>query len=409
LKKLISEFANSKYVLLINVADKLFSFVILLLLARNFPTEQYGQVVTLLSLSMVFITIFDLGLPIYSQREISIKSSNASNIFSKIFSLAVILFTAYIVLIFIVYMILFSAIPFILFLIIALMIYVASLVTLCNRTLSGLYDFKSQFVSFTIPRMLILLFFIIGIIIFTPILNILMLFILFGFSLNLILVLIYLKNKNVNYSPKIFSFKDALLILKLSMPIGLAVIFNLLYDKLDLLLISKLSNYTEAAFYNVGYGLFKGAALSFSFLLVPAFTKISSIGRNKAEVNNFFRNYARIILSICIPISIILYFCSELIIKLLYTDKFSSSVAVLEILSFGLAGLGLNNLAGVTLNGMGYFKVVMYITMCGLIMNVVLNAALIPHFGIKAACSVSVLTEYFVFFTELYYLKKFFK
>ncbi len=58
---------NSKYVLLINIADRLFSFVIFLLLARKFSPEDYGQIVTLFTLTTVFVTIFDLGLPIFLQ------------------------------------------------------------------------------------------------------------------------------------------------------------------------------------------------------------------------------------------------------------------------------------------------------------------------------------------------------
>ena len=404
--KYISAFAESKYVLLINITDKLFSFVILLLLARNFPTEIYGQVITLFSLSMIFITIFDLGLPIYMQREISVNPSNASVTFSKVFSANLIFFAAYMGLGFTIYKLLYPTIPFLLFLIIFLMIYESSLVTLSNKALSGLNDFKSQFIAFTLPRILILIFFIAGLLQMSLELNSLMLIMLLGFLLNLILALFFLKKINVKFTLTNFSINDITPILKLSLPLGIAVIFNFLYDKIDVLLISKLRDYSEAAFYNVGYGLFKGASLSFSFLLVPGFTKVSSINKNKKEVNLFFKDYSRIIIIICVIFSIILYFSSEFLIKLLYTEKFLNSITVLKILSLGFVALGLNNLTGIMLNGMGYFKVVMYITMYGLILNIVLNIALIPAYGIIAASIITVLTEYFIFFTEFYYLRK---
>jgi O-antigen/teichoic acid export membrane protein len=58
---------------------------------------------------------------------------------------------------------------------------------------------------------------------------------------------------------------------------------------------------------------------------------------------------------------------------------------------------------------MGYFKVVMYITLYGFIINIVLNLFFIPLYGIKAASVVSVVTEYFIFFMQYYYLKKILK
>ncbi|MCI0448479.1 MAG: polysaccharide biosynthesis C-terminal domain-containing protein [Chlorobi bacterium] len=404
--KYISKFAYSKYILLINVADRLFSFIILLLLARNFTTEIYGQVITLFSLSMISITIFDLGLPTYMQREISINPSNASIVFSKIFSSNLLFFIFNFLFGFIACKLLYPSIPFFLFLIIFLMIYGASLVTLCNKALSGLNEFKSQFAAFSIPRILILTFFIFGLLYASFELNLLMLIMFLGFSLNLVLAIINLKRINVKFNPDYFAPKDLSLILKLTLPLGIAVIFNFLYDKIDIILISKLKDFSEAAFYGIGYGLFKGASLSFSFLLVPGFTKISSIGKDKKQAGEFFREYARIIVTICIFLGLILFWGSELIIKTLYTEKFFNSITVLKILAFGLLGLGLNNLTGTVLNGMGYFKIVMYVTMYGLIANAVLNIAFIPAYGIIAASVITVITEYFIFFTELYYFRK---
>jgi O-antigen/teichoic acid export membrane protein len=123
-------------------------------------------------------------------------------------------------------------------------------------------------------------------------------------------------------------------------------------------------------------------------------------------VKQFFNEHFRIILTICIIVSIFLLAGADLIVNIFYTDKFQSSVIVLRILSFGIIAIGLNNLAGIVINSMGYFKVVMYITLYGLVLNFVLNIVFIPRYGMLAASVVTVITEHFVFFTEYYYLKK---
>jgi O-antigen/teichoic acid export membrane protein len=381
----------------------------MLLLARRFSTEIYGEVVTLFTLSMVFVILFDFGLPAYMQREISINPVISGEIFSRIFSTGILLFTGYILAGSIYVKIFYPNIPFVLFIIIAVTVYGSSLVTLCNRALSGLNNFRNPFTAFILPRILILIFFILGLYRFSFSLNLLMIIMLGGFLLNLVLVLFYTNAANIKYSVNYFSFKSIKSIIKFSIPLGLAVIFNFLYDKIDILLISKLRSFDDVAFYNIGYGLFKASALSFSFLLVSGFTKVSAISKNKEDIRLFLKDYSKIILAICVPLAVILFIFSEFIIKILYTEKFEGSIIVLKILTPGVIAMGLNNLTGVVLNGMGYFRVVMYITLYGFVLNVVLNVIFIPQYGIIAAAVLTVITEYFIFITEFYYLRKILK
>lgn len=408
-KKYIRYFSESKYVLLLNLADKIFSFFILLLLARKFSTDTYGEVITIITLSTVFITIFDLGLPIFLQREISLNSTIGSNVFSKVFTISLILFVLYLVLCSVYFISFYSDISYILFAIISLMMYSAFLVTLANKALSAAGRFRQQFISFVMPRILISLFFIYGLFIYPTGLNILLFSMFMGILINLVLSLQNLKKAGIRFSFEHFSFIEAKSIIKLSLPLGLAVIFNFLYDKIDILLISKLLDFTEVAFYNIGYGLFKASAVSFSFLLVPGFTRFSAAGNNKPEIKKIFNEYFKIISAVCIVSAVFLFFLSDTIITLFYSERFTDSVIILKILAPGIIMAGLNNLTGTALNGMGYFKIVMYITLYALILNVLLNIFLLPKYGIEAAALLTVITEAFIFFIELYYLRKILK
>ena len=361
---------------------------------------------TLLTLMAVIIAVFDLGLPIFLQREISMDPLLAAEILSKVLATGLILFVFYLITGFALLELLYPGIPLMLFIITAVMMYSSSLVTLCNKALSGLNDFKSQFSAFLVPRILIIGSFAAGIYILHASLNRLMLVFALGVMLNLLLVLRSLKKANIRFSIKHFSFQSSFAVIKLSIPLGLAVVFNFLYDKIDVLLISKLADFSQAAFYNVGYGLFKSSSLAFSFLLVPALTQVASIREVKEEIAEFFSEYFFIISIICAIGTVIVYVLSGPLVTVLYSEKFASSVPVLRVLALGIPAMGLNNLAGVTLNGMGYFKVVMYITLYALVFNAVLNIAFIPVYGIMAPSVLTVLTEYFILITELYYLRK---
>ena len=118
------------------------------------------------------------------------------------------------------------------------------------------------------------------------------------------------------------------------------------------------------------------------------------------------KKYFYILCVICVITAFILIIFSHFIIQLFYSSRYEESIPVLKVLSVGILAFGLNNLTGIILNGIGMYKTVMYITLFGLLVNVILNILFIPKFGIMAAAAITVITEYFVFFFEFYYLKK---
>jgi len=406
IKKFRGLVAGSKYIFLMNLTDKLFSFVIMLLLARSFPPEVYGQIVTLFALSMVFAAVFDLGLPIFIQREIAESKEKASAVFSRVFTLGSMMLLFYYTANLIAFKVLYPDISLSLFTVISVMIYVSFLVNLVNKSLSGLNEFRNQFIAFILPRVLIAVFFIGGIYYYSLSAPALLSTMLAGLFINLVFALAYLYRKKVTISFSYISLNSLFRIIGISIPLGLAVIFNFLYDKLDLLLISKIMDYDSAAYYSIAYGLFKSASITFSFLLVSGFTKVAELKRDPEPIRQFFREHAQVISVICIVCTFVLYFFAESIISLLYSGKFSQSAFVLQILSAALLAMGLNNLTGVILNGMGYFKVVMYITLYALIMNLALNILFIPIYGVTAAAVMTVITEYFILVIEWFYLVK---
>jgi O-antigen/teichoic acid export membrane protein len=101
-----------------------------------------------------------------------------------------------------------------------------------------------------------------------------------------------------------------------------------------------------------------------------------------------------------------LYFFAEFLINFFYTNKFSESAPVLKVLSFAVIAIGLNNLTGIIINGIGLFKAVMYVTIMATIINVLINIITIPVYGIIAAAWVTVITEYIILIFEIYILSK---
>jgi O-antigen/teichoic acid export membrane protein len=401
---------ESKYVFLLNITDNLFSFVIFLFLAREFSTYIYGEIITLLTLSTIFRVVFDLGLPHFIQRDVSLNKDNSSKLISNVYALNILFIFVFLSLI-TGYKFLFlkPSIDIFLLLIIAVFIYIGFINDINNKALSGFFDFKKQFFTFLISRVFTVIFFLIGLYVIGFDLNSLLLVLVIGLILNFVLTTYNLMDKGVAISFRFLDFGYIRSILKTTLPLGIAVIINFLYNKVDVMLIAWIRNYSDVAIYNIGYGIYKTSSLAYSFILVPAFSSVAALSMDKHAVKDIFNKYWKIISVICIAVGAVLFIISNPLISVLYGKSYADSSLILRILTFGILGMGLNNLTGVIINGLGAFKVVMYITLSALVLNVVLNLLFILNYGIIASSIITVITEWYIFCFELYYVIKILK
>jgi len=398
---------DSVFLLYLNIFERLFFFFIFLLIARNFPADIYGNLITLLTAASIIAYVLDMGLPVFFQREIASGIKDPNKLFSNIILIVFVKFFVYSTIFFFIYIIFFKSINSGLFSVILVMVYLNSLAGLLNSALSGINHYKSQFISSFIPRLLILMIFIISIYVFHSNLFWLFTILLAGTFLQNVLLFYNTVTSGLSFSFKELDFKLTTGILKTSIPLALAVIFNFLYDKIDVLIIASLKNYTEVGYYNVGYGIYKASNITFTFLLTAGLTRVSYLSKRPAAVKLFFWKYLKILFWISLIINILLLTGAEPIIELLYTSKFQASIPVLQILSFSVFALAANNLTGTILNGTKNYRANMYITLSGLIINIIMNLFLIPAYGIIGAVFATLITEYFIFFGDTVFIIKF--
>lgn len=273
---------------------------------------------------------------------------------------------------------------------------------------SGINNFKTPFNLFFLIRIILLLVvFMLSLLYINHLfyfLFVLMISTLINFSLQL-----YLTNKLLNVKfIQIFLTKNIFKILRITTPLYFAVVFNFIYDKIDLLIISKMLNFEDVSFYSVGYSLFKSSTLAFGFFLMGGFSRISYFSNNKKAIKLLLKKYTLIILIITIPISVLFYLFADITIIKLYGSKFQNSVIILKILSLAIVVVGLNNLTGNVLNGLGKYKENMYITLSGLLFNIIFNILFISAYGVVAAAITTVFTELIILLGDSIVLKNYF-
>ena len=159
LKNYLKIFRYSKYIILFNIIERLFSFIIFLSFARTYSVDLYGEIITAFTFATIIITLFDFGFPILLQREISISGKDSSETFDYILYLNVLILFVYIALILIFYWLFYSYISFKIVFFISVFVYIYSLINIFSASLSGINIFKKRFYYLLISRFLILMLF----------------------------------------------------------------------------------------------------------------------------------------------------------------------------------------------------------------------------------------------------------
>lgn len=405
LKTLSREITDSKFILFQNVVDKISFFMIFLILARTLQNDTYGKIITVFTLCNSLAVIFNFGLPIYLQRLAAQSNNIIKNIYNYSLVLNILSFFLYMPLVIIFVNLFFGDIEFIIVLIIALTVYISFSASIPFGYLSGIKKYKSVFsiVLFSRTLSVILLLLVLIINITSPV------YLLIPILLSGILYfsLQYITSKKELSAINFHDIQSDKLInlLKVTMPLYLAVVFNFLYDKIDVLIISRILNYSELSYYSIGYGVYKSATLAFAFLLVGGLTKASYLSKRKNGIKLFIKKYTAIILMITIPIFLMFFLFPDFIINIFYGKKYENSIFILKWLSPAVILIGLNNLTGIVLNAFGMFRANMMITLIGLLVNILLNILFVNYYGIIVSVIATIITEFIILAGGVFYLK----
>ncbi|MDP4174582.1 MAG: polysaccharide biosynthesis C-terminal domain-containing protein [Bacteroidota bacterium] len=401
-RQILNSIKQGKYYLFSTAIDVVAIFIFNLLIARSFDPAIYGQIKTVLAVTAIFLAAFDLGLPVLLQNE-SAKGKTLDSLGLVLFIklVSVFLYSAFVLLYFA-----FTS-PDIDFIIVSLVLLSSYLMSFCSLLFSLFYGkdkISYTFNSIFVSRALLLL-----VSLLLTKLNTSVYYFLVVFLLNYLtqLVILAYESKKIGVSLKLNnkSIKDSLKLIKAIFPLALTTLFCTLYSKLDVVLVARYLNFDSVAQYNIPYGIYKLSGIVFTSFTIPAFNAFS---RNENIQSNFkiLRSniYIMIVVSILIDLGILLL-GKEMII-LLYGDKYLLASEIMPYFSVSVLGLGLNSITGVYCNALRKYKVTLFTTLGGIIVNVFLNVILIPRTGVMGAVYSSMVTEMFVFAGQYYYIKQ---
>lgn len=133
------------------------------------------------------------------------------------------------------------------------------------------------------------------------------------------------------------------------------------------------------------------------------------IGQNRIEdFNKLSVKGLNILMTISMPACIIIAVMADNFVYILFGESFEPSVLSMQILSLSIITVAVSNFMGYQiLVSLGREKIVLYSTIIGAIVNVVLNLLLIKTYGHYGAAIASVISEGIISLYQLYYVSKF--
>ncbi|MEK7606724.1 MAG: flippase [Patescibacteria group bacterium] len=184
-------------------------------------------------------------------------------------------------------------------------------------------------------------------------------------------------------------------IIAMSWPIGISIIFNLIYLKADILFLSVLRPETEVGFYSAAYrvlDILTGMATMFMGLVLPAMTAAWVSGNRERFLRLLERSFDAMVL-VALPTVAMGVILGRPMMEFVAGRDFSFSGDILGVLIFGMGAVFFSTLFGHTVVALGKQRSMIWGYALDAAFSLAAYAILIPRYGIWGAAWTTVFSE----------------
>jgi len=187
-------------------------------------------------------------------------------------------------------------------------------------------------------------------------------------------------------------------IVREAIPVGISQVLVVLYFRIDSILLGILRGPVSVAHYTAAYrfvDLGGFAASAFMGSMYPLMVRLGSES-DRERLKYVFQRTTDILIFAALPLCVAWIILAHSIVFLVYPGDFGPSVGALRILSLVFVPLFLNNALGPLVLTLHKEKTFLWVSVGATLLNVGLNLAFIPAYGITAAAVITVVSEAFV-------------
>lgn len=191
-----------------------------------------------------------------------------------------------------------------------------------------------------------------------------------------------------------FQIKTYREIIQTSWPLGLMLILNAIYFRIDTIILSFFRSDVEVGLYGLAYRIIESSLFfpaMFGGLILPRITAALA-EKNIQKAGQWFEEAARFMLLVVVPMAVVLIMLGKSLL-VLFGAGFAPAGAFLAILSLAMVSMFVGNMCGFTLVALGKGKALLTLYGVLVVVNIILNIIFIPVYGAYAAAWITVLTE----------------
>lgn len=352
-------------------------------------SEVYGNYYALLNFTFLFSILIDLGITNQNNRRIAQDRSRLSDQLSGILSLKLLLSMGYLLLVLGIGLLLgYSADQFFFLPFLALNQILLSFILYIRSNLSGLHLFRSDSVISVLDRGLMILFCSIllwglpGEIPFRIEWFVWAQTAAYGLTALIGGALVLRRADRIRLNWTLSSFARTL---KESFPYALLILLMTFYNRVDSVMLERIlsDGKTEAGIYAQGFRILD-AISQFGYLtasmLLPLFARAIEKGELK-ELKELLATSSRLLIPAAVLIAVVCSFHAVALMDLLYQDHEERSGPVFAILIISFIPVAASYIYGTLLTAKGALKKMNLLAGGGMLLNILLNAFLIPRYG----------------------------
>ncbi len=194
-------------------------------------------------------------------------------------------------------------------------------------------------------------------------------------------------------------------IIKYGPPFALLAGFATLYNRIDVVLIKHFYDYSQVGLYSAAYKIFDLLAFFpavVAYALYPLFASLMA-EKKIGEVRDIIEKYLRMMTAIALPMAVGGMLLSNQLMGIL-DARFSNAAPVLSIVVWAPAVLYIYVVANsLVISQLTKWAVV--ITATNVLINIIGNIILLPHYGIKGAAVMTVVSETFQAIFYFYFVR----
>ncbi|MFK8038043.1 MAG: oligosaccharide flippase family protein [Crocinitomicaceae bacterium] len=362
-------------------------------------TSEYGLYFSLLNLTFLFNIILDFGIANYTSKTIAQHPNLVGNYFSKLLSIKFILFFLYLLSIIAIGLILnYNTISLKILLLLIFNQFLISGIQFIRANLTGLHQFKAEAFLSVFDRLLLII--ICSILLwtntfveeFTIFTFIVAQMIAYGLTAIVSLLIVF---RHIKFIKIRFNRSYTLTLLKQSAPYAILIFLMFIYNRIDAIMIERLldDGQYQAGIYAQGFRYLDAVnmiALLFAGLLLPIYARLI---KEKKTVYPMVKTPIKLLVPGSIMIAIIGYHYASTIMGWRYNDTNSTSFISFSFLILSFIPIAFTYIFGTLLTANGNLKILNYMALFGVILNLVLNFILIPKYKAIGAANATLITQ----------------